>query len=118
MAAYRLDLLIEQGSKFQLEYVVKDSSGAVRDLTGYTARMQARPTIDSDTILFDIEPTIAMDGTDGTVTIFISHIETTDFDWTAGVYDLEIINSDEDDGDDEVERILEGGIVVSQEVTR
>ena len=113
MPAYRLDLLIEQGSKFERVVAVQDATGQVRNLTGYTARMQARESISSSSTLFDITPDIS--GAQGLVTVTIPSSETTDYTWSKGVYDLEIVNTA---GDGEVERILEGGITLSLEVTR
>lgn len=113
MPAYRLDLLIEQGSKFERFITVQDTSGNIRNLTGYTARMQARESISSTTTLFDISPTVS--GMQGLVTIMIPSSVTSEFTWSKGVYDLEIVNTL---GDGEVERILEGGITLSLEVTR
>ena len=45
--AQRLDLPIEQGATFNLEFSRTDANGAAVDLTGHTLRMQMRdPTTD------------------------------------------------------------------------
>jgi len=49
MAAGRYLLTIEQGATTDLLLEYKDSNGNPVDLSGYTARMQIRPTIDSST---------------------------------------------------------------------
>lgn len=110
MTAYK-DLTINQGSTFEEVFVVKDSiTKAVRDLSGYTARMQARLTVENPTPLFDIIPTI--DGPNGKVTVIIPKATTAAYSWRSARYDLEIDNGIK------AERILEGFISVSPEVTR
>ena len=44
MSAGAYDITCEQGATFSRTLTVKDSSGAVRDLSTYTARMQVRRT--------------------------------------------------------------------------
>lgn len=86
------------------------------DLTGCTARMQVRRSIDSDVVLktFTTEnDTIVLGGEDGTIRYAIMDAEeTADFD-TDGVYDLEIVFAD-----GTVVRRLYGDVKTSQEVTR
>lgn len=110
MAAKRVDLLIDQGATFKVIVAIKDSAGDTRSLIGYTATMQARENVSSVSTLFSINPDV--DGPNGLVTINIPFANTTSYIWKRGVYDLEITNGTE------VERILEGNIFVSPEVTR
>lgn len=55
--------IIKQGSTFRrgVEYV--DASDLPVDLTQYQARMQVRPSVNSDTILFNLTTTASADGT-------------------------------------------------------
>lgn len=68
------------------------------DLTGYTARMQIRPSwltpgITPDTALVSLTDTdgIALGGATGTITITISDTRTSALTIDSGVYDLELI---------------------------
>lgn len=117
MPALRLDITIEQGADFDLVVNVVDdvfdSDGNVTgetpsDLTGWTARMQARERVDSTTTLFDITPTVASSA----VTIHIGATATAAYDWLSGVYDLEITDGTV------VRRLLRGNVTVNREVTR
>ena len=49
MTAARYDLVIDQGSDFAIELTVKENE-TVRDLSGYSARAQIRPTKSSSTL--------------------------------------------------------------------
>lgn len=88
------------------------------DLSGFTARMQVRRTIESSTKL--VELTTENNGleinptgeTTNHIKIYMSD-EVTASITSSGVYDLEIIN-----GDGEVSRIMQGAFTLSPEVTR
>lgn len=114
-AAYN-DILIEQGATYFLAVVWKDENGDPYDLTGYTARMQIRRKKTSETAEHSATTEnggIALGTTDGTISITIPAATTSDFEFTAGVYDLELVA-----GSGFVTRLLEGGVEVSKEVTR
>jgi hypothetical protein len=86
-----------------------------RNLTGYTARMQARATVAASSTILSLTTEnggITLGGTDGTITLFMS--ATTTAALTAGehYYDLEIVNGAV------VERVLQGRFEVDPEVTR
>jgi len=49
MSAARYNLIIDQGTDFALEFIVKES-GTAKNLSGYNARAQLRPTKDSSTL--------------------------------------------------------------------
>lgn len=88
------------------------------DLSGFTARMQVRRTIESSTKL--VELTTENNGleinptgeTTNHIRIYMSDDVTASIT-SSGVYDLEIIN-----GDGEVSRIMQGAFTLSPEVTR
>lgn len=89
--------------------------GVAQDLTGWTARMQVRPAVDSGTITLDIDTTdggIELGGTEGTVTILISATATAALTAGSYVYDLELVDGTE------VTALLAGAFVVAPEVTR
>ena len=88
----------------------------VRNLTGYTARMQVRSSVSGGTVLIELTTAnagITLGGTAGTVVLTIAAADTASL--TAGeyYYDAELIS-----GAGAVERILQGRFVVDPEVTR
>jgi hypothetical protein len=130
MSAGIYNLTIEQGTDWNLLFVWKDNAGVAHDLTGYSARMQIRETIDSKLPLLCASTdagSILLGGVDGTVEISFSENMTKAVKinpalfglWQDGkegalfVYDLEIINSD-----GKVRRLLQGAVFFVPEVTR
>ena len=109
-------LFIPQGATYiHTFYYVDDNDDAI-DLTGFDARMQIRESLDDDTVQFDgstdtgeIEITPA----EGKVEVTIEEATTEGFDFTRGVYDLEIIDST-----GRVTRLAKGPVQVDPEVTR
>jgi hypothetical protein len=113
MLAGSYDLNIEQGATFTLAMFYQDDNGAAVDLTGRTARMQLRTSIDGEV---EIELTtensrIIIDGPRGQITLSIAATDTEELTG-GGVYDLELVQGAI------VERILEGFYKVKPEVTR
>jgi hypothetical protein len=116
MPAAVYDLFIEQGATFVKTITWNDSAGTPVDLTGYTARMQFRSSVNSSTILFSAtteNSRITLGGALGTIDITFSATDTTAFAFVSAVYDLELQS-----GTGFVTRLLEGGVEVSKEVTR
>lgn len=86
------------------------------NLTGYTARMQIRSSVESETVLVNLTTEnggITLGGTGGTVQLLITAVATAAITWTSGVYDLELVS-----GSGIVTRLVSGRINVTQEVTR
>ena len=117
MAAAKLKLLIEQGATFRKVLTWKAGTPAVPvDLTGCTARMHIREEIASGVILHSLtteDGGITLGGTNGTIELFISPVDSALFVFSSAVYDLEIVFSPTD-----VSRLLYGTVTVSPEVTR
>ena len=109
------DFCIYQGATFNPTLTWKDENGTAINLTGYTARMQARVKI-TDTDPFINLTTenggITLGGAAGTVALYISAEDTADIA-DSGVYDLELVSSG-----GEVNRLLMGNITLSKNVTR
>jgi hypothetical protein len=107
---------VKQGATFQLTITWKDSAGTAIDLTGYTARAQARLTYDTSTTIFSLTSSsgITLGGAAGTIAIVIAAGTTATLaaPWS-GVWDLELVS-----GAGIVTRLLEGTANVSPEVTR
>lgn len=84
-------------------------------LTGYTARMQIREKVGSDTVLHSLTTEnggILLDTTLQTITLLIPDETTATFTFKAAVYDLEMLKSGE------VSQLATGNISLSKEVTR
>jgi hypothetical protein len=116
----KYDIEIKQGSVFRRSITYKDSTGALVNLTGYTARMQVRPKYTSVDKLVDITSSpsghgsITLGGVAGTIVILIHSAHTATLDAPAkAVWDLELV---EPGG--EADRILEGAVVITPEVTK
>lgn len=141
MAAYTLDLDMEQGSRYTLAFTYVDDQldvdgnpvldgegnpvpGTPRDFTGWTGRMQVRKSYGSP-VLIDLTTEHITLGTDGSVVIDIGADLTDGLVEVSGsrigqaiktgVYDLEIV---EDADPTNVERLLEGKVNVDPNVTR
>ena len=115
MPAATHDIYIERGATFIRTITWKDSTGALVNLTGYTARMQIRQKLSSATPLISLVngSGITLGGVAGTIAIEITDTVTTALDIRQGVYDLELVS-----GGGIVTRLIEGGVEVSKEVTR
>jgi tRNA threonylcarbamoyladenosine modification (KEOPS) complex Pcc1 subunit len=115
MAATTYDILIEQGATYSQSITYKDNGVAV-NLTGYTARMQVRATLESASTLVELTTAnsrIALGGTAGTITLTISATDTAGLTAGRGVYDLELVS-----GSGIVTRLLQGVATISRNVTR
>lgn len=116
MTPGKLDILILQGATFRR--VIRLTSGTTPiDLSGATARMHIRQTIADETPLIELNDgngrAVITDAAGGEITLMIEDEDTTALDFVAGVYDLEIAYSG-----GTVDRVLEGKVKLSREVTR
>ena len=126
MAAGRYSFTIEQGATTQFEIQYKDNANTPINLSGYGARMQVRSTVDSSTILLTLSSSLLADGTglnmsgsngttpiqSGSIGLYISAATSSNLSFDKAVYDLEIHTGVT------VNRILQGEIKLSKEVTR
>lgn len=117
MAAFKLNLKVDQGATFAKTVTWKTGTPAVAvNLTGCSARMQVRAKLTDTAVLLDLTTLnggIVLGGTAGTVEIKISATQTTAITWVNAVYDLEVVFADAT-----VRRLLAGNVTVSPEVTR
>lgn len=116
MSAGIYDIYIEQGATYNQPLVWKDSSGTAVNVTGYTARMQIRKTVDASTIILTLTTEngrITVGGSNGLITLLVSAADTAALTTFCGVYDLEVISPT-----GVVTRLLEGQVEISKEVTR
>ena len=126
MAAGRYSFVIEQGATTNFQINWTDASGSAIDLTGYHARMQIRPGVESDAVYLSLSSSLESDGTginlsgsnfttplqSGSLAIYISADVTEDLNFNEGYYDLEMVNGSV------VTRLLEGKVKLSKNVTR
>lgn len=121
---YNIDFF--QGSTFSLNLTVKNVNGALMDLTGYTARMQIRPTYSSATVtesLSSANGEITINTVTSVMSLQLAAARTANIsvDMNAGsipprtkyVYDLELL-----DPGVGVTKLLFGEVTVYGEVTR
>jgi len=88
---------------------------APTNITGYTARMQIRESIDDVTEILELTDVAGLDliVNGAQITITMTATETAAFTFDQAVYDLEMIS-----GTGAVKRLLEGSVILSKEVTR
>ena len=117
MAQYE-DIIIDQGADQTIKLELVDTSGATKDLTGYSASAQIRKTYnssDSDAVTFSSQ--IQSPADDGIVNLTLTNTQTSAMKSGRYVYDVEISFVDSA-ANTIVERILEGQVTVSPSVTR
>ena len=125
MPAFVYDFTIEQGTTLTKEFIYKDSFGIPIDLTGFTARMQLRPTVASESVLLDLTTEnggIVLGGATGEVKMVFTEADTVALS-RGGVYDLELVDGPADYDPEAVNaptviRFVQGTITVSKGVTR
>ena len=116
MSAGTLDLFVEQGATFSYALTLTDSVGAPVNLTGYTARMQMRRSVQSPDILISLTTAngrLVITPLTGVITMTISATDTAALNFQSAVYDLEI-----ESAGGIVTRLIEGKVRLSLEVTR
>lgn len=101
-------------------YTAYTSGGVVEwntpvSLTGLSAKMQLRETIDSSTILelTNLNGGISIDPTYYTITVTMTSLQTALFSFPTAVYSLELTDSNGD-----VTTFIQGNLTLIQEVTR
>jgi hypothetical protein len=114
MAAGELNLTVEQGTTFSQTLTWKIDGTAV-NLTGYTARMQARDDVTSSTTILSLTQSagLTLGGVAGTIIIALTATQTAALVAGNYVYDLELASSG-----GVVTRLVQGTLAVSAEVTR
>ena len=93
MPAKQFDITIEQGATFVLNAIWRDAAGEPVNLTGYTAKMQARWSYSDATALVTFttaDNTIVLGGSAGTIAVSGLATLTGVTKPRTGVYDLEL----------------------------
>lgn len=126
MAAGKYNFIVEQGSQHAVTFRYKLSSGSYQSLTGWRVRMSVKDHITDTAYVYQATSDASEDsgydahftipnqaGNDvGKFTLTIPTATTTDFDFNQGVYDLELI-----DTNDAVTRLLEGKFKIKLQVS-
>mgnify|MGYP003654465007 FL=1 len=113
MSAARYNLIIDQGTDFALEFIVKESGTAKNLSSGFSARAQIRPTKDHVGDPTKVFECLIQDGSvTGKITAKLTNTQTSAIAAGRYYYDLELVHSSV------VTRLLEGTVTVTQEVTR
>ncbi|GFK96007.1 hypothetical protein NNJEOMEG_03881 [Fundidesulfovibrio magnetotacticus] len=110
--AYRYDLKIDQGATLALDIECQDDAGKPMDLTGYTVQAQIRRRHD------DPEPAAVFaaaldDPSTGVVGLILDAHQSGGLTKSYGVWDCEVTAPD-----GSVQRLVEGKVNVSPQVTR
>jgi len=121
MPAAVADFTIEQGATWVQDIWWENSDATPKDLTGYTARLQARGKLDDPGTLVDLTTEnggIVITPAEGKITLTMSAAQTAALDWPAGqyvqqsgVYQLEL-----EDATGFVTRLLKGTLTFDPEV--
>jgi len=104
-----------QGDNINLNLNLKNESGSVIELDGYSMRGQVRYSYGSTGILLNLNPSI-VNSQDGKVSINISSLESKNLPIGDHIYDVELYPSGIQDGNSN--KILAGKFSVLPEVTR
>ena len=132
MAAGQYSFIIEQGATVDFRIDYTDSNGDAVDLTNYEARMQIRNAKGGDTLYASLSSTldpcgsglnmtptsasVTLPKSSGSIGVFISAASSSAFTFDRAHYDLEIYSGS--GACTRVDRILEGRVKLSKEVTR
>ena len=112
MTAANHNLTIDQGSDFSIDLVVSED-GAVKNLTGYSARAQMRTTKSATSVAATFTCTVT-NATGGTVKMELPNATSSAMSPGKYYYDLELYTAN----NVVVARLMQGTVIVTQEVTR
>ena len=119
MAAVKeVELIVPQGTTYTyvVTFVDPDNAGAPVDLSGYSARMQARAKVADTATLYSTTSSgghLTLGATAGTVTLVIPASVTAAWTFKRAVFDLEV-----ESPSGAVYRLVKGVLSVDPEVTR
>ena len=111
------NIIADQGATFSRTITWTDSARNAINVTGYTARMQVRATLESAQTVLELttgNSKISLGGILGTVTLTVSAADMANVSADKYVYDLELIAPTTG----VVNRLVQGNFVVRGEVTR
>lgn len=112
MAAGKYNILIEQGSDYNVDLTLNDNTGAAVNITDITITSQAREKATDADALFTFTVT-KTDAIAGKFRLSLTADQTSDLDFDLGVYDVQLSTST-----GSVTRLIQGNVVLSRTVTR
>ena len=116
MLAGKYNIVCDQGSSFTRTLEIKTAEGTVFSLTGYTARMEVRRTLDASSTIVSLTTAngrITINGSTGVITLTLTAVETAAL-LKSGVYDLEIVKT----ATGAVYKVVRGEFKLEKEVTK
>lgn len=118
MAAGLYDIVIEQGTTWNLSLTWKDAEGNPIVLTGYSARMQLRSSYEDPQPMVELlstgeNPRIVLTAATGGIVLTLEDSVSENLVPGHAVYDLEL-----ESPSGVVTRLLEGSVLIRPEVTR
>jgi len=118
MATYE-DISIDQGTDTTIRLELVDENGAVKDLTNHLVAAKLKKTYNStdsaDIVTFSAQ--IPTPASDGIINLSLTNAQTDAMKTGRWVYDCEISFNDSD-GNEIIERILEGKATITPSVTK
>jgi len=108
------DLVIPQGTTWEVQWPIQNADGTPADLTGWSARAQVRKALGSSTVLYSwslLAGNVTVAG--GSVSLRVAPEVSSSWEWYSGVYDVELYHPD-----GRVNRITQGRVTLDKEVTR
>lgn len=111
------NIVADQGATLSRTITWKDSAKRAINVTGYTARMHVRATVDAPTTVLELTTSngyLVLGGAAGTVTMSVPASVTANLPEGIHVYDLELVAP----VSGVVNRLIQGNFVVRPEVTR
>ncbi len=116
MVPFQDNYIIYQGATFNQTYQLFDPFDVPFNLAGYTARIQCRPTVTSEVILFELTTEnggINIEPSQGLISVDMLDSATAALDFTeVAAYDMELYHSDI------TERFVFGNVTLDLGVTR
>lgn len=109
--ALQFDIVIDQGSDYEVTFPVLDEAGDPQALDGWAVRSQVRELASDAEVLHDFVDELSIDGSD--VQLVVPADVSAAWAWVSAVYDIELVAPN-----DEVTRLVEGRVIVRPEVTR
>lgn len=116
MASAIFDLVIEKGETYEKTFYWKDTNKVAINMSGYTARMQARSSSRAANTILNLTTEnggITITPLEGKIELTISDTVTSAIAVSSGVYDLELI-----DASSKVKKFLRGTITFLKETTK
>lgn len=117
----KMDLKIFKGAALDETFIIEDQddygNSTVVDLTGYTAKAQARETYESSTTFMDLtteNDSITITADEGKIRMYMPASDTEAITAVSGVWDFKLIPPS---GSEDSIRQLQGTITISNQVT-